>query len=180
VCAAFPQGLPAIFSVDNGNTNLGNFNPMSSEDPGDWDPSGPPDAFNSHVNRGVDNPMTPIDWVEMGALGWGTAPLPGAASSGALLASSYRPSSPSFIHQAASNTVAGIGNFLSPITAGNSFETMEALCKSASVSAASPANLLAGLPNTAVGVSSQTIAGWAHTDTPTDLAMLTTGWHSPG
>jgi hypothetical protein len=182
---SFSAGAAGYFSVDNGITNLGNFNPMSSGDPGDWDPSGSPDAFNTGLHPGVTNAVTPNDWREMAALGWGlkagTVPLPGAAGGRALLASSYSPSSPSFIYQAASNTVATIGNALSPTGPGNSFETLGALCKSTSMFAASPADQRAGLiPNTAVGVSSQAIAGWTHADTPTDLAMLTAGWHSPG
>ena len=68
------------FSIDNGATNLGSWNNVSSKgDLADWYPEGPGpdgnDAYNDYSNPGVINGVSPNDITLMAALGW-TATVP--------------------------------------------------------------------------------------------------------
>jgi VCBS repeat-containing protein len=61
------------FSVDNGTTNLGNFNTYSGGDFGDWAASVGNDAFLAFASSGVLMPVTTNDVTEMATLGWKVA-----------------------------------------------------------------------------------------------------------
>jgi hypothetical protein len=65
------SGQPAYFSIDDGVTNLGNFDTTSDE--ADWASGNPPDSFNAYSAPGVVNPVTAIDISEMSVLGFGVA-----------------------------------------------------------------------------------------------------------
>jgi len=62
------------FSVDNGTTNLDNFNTNSGGDFGDWAASAGHDAALAFSNSGVVNVFTPTDIRVMDVLGWNTSP----------------------------------------------------------------------------------------------------------
>ena len=69
----------AYFSINNGNTNLGNWNnDPNNGDLADWYPAGPApggnDAFNDFSNPGVINEFSQNDITLMEALGWAAAP----------------------------------------------------------------------------------------------------------
>ena len=61
---------PAYFSVNNGTTNLDNFNTNTLGDPGDWAPSAGNDAFDAFANPGVTNSFSTTDMLVMDALGY--------------------------------------------------------------------------------------------------------------
>jgi hypothetical protein len=85
-------GLPAYFSIDGGNTNLGNFNTNSFGDVGDWAASVANDAFLAFSNPGVANAFSATDIKVLDAIGWQigiasvtqvqTSPLSGSPSVG--------------------------------------------------------------------------------------------------
>jgi hypothetical protein len=68
-------GKAAYFSLDGGNTNLNNFNTLSSGDAGDWASGGGNDAYNASVTSGVMEPVTASDLRVLDVIGWdrGTA-----------------------------------------------------------------------------------------------------------
>lgn len=61
---------PGYFSVDNGATNVVEFNATSSGDHGDWATTGAPDAFDSTPPSGVDLPFSYADYLAMEAAGY--------------------------------------------------------------------------------------------------------------
>ncbi|HLH98031.1 MAG TPA: NF038122 family metalloprotease [Xanthobacteraceae bacterium] len=66
-------GAAAYFSIDNGNTNLDNWNNYqtgNTGDLGDWAPSASNDAVDDNSNPGVINQFTASDVTLMKALGW--------------------------------------------------------------------------------------------------------------
>jgi hypothetical protein len=70
-------GAPSYFSINNGATDLNNWNNFQtgdSGDLGDWAPSAGNDAFNDATNPGVVNSISQADLTLMNALGWRTSP----------------------------------------------------------------------------------------------------------
>jgi hypothetical protein len=66
---------PGYFSVDNGVTNINSFNTVPGGDAGDW--AGTTlDAFNAVGTKGVLEPISVGDLMEMNALGWVVAAPP--------------------------------------------------------------------------------------------------------
>ncbi len=79
-------GSTAYFSINDGNTNLGNWNNNPNNgDLADWYPEGPApggdDAFNDYSNSGVVNIVSTDDIILMAALGWTTGVLVTSANS---------------------------------------------------------------------------------------------------
>jgi hypothetical protein len=58
------------FSIDNGTTNLGDFNTNSGGDFGDWSSAVGNDAQRAFSNSGVINPITSRDYTALDILGW--------------------------------------------------------------------------------------------------------------
>src|SRR5262249_11331163 len=58
------------FSIDNGQTNLGNFNQQSVGDAGDWDLTGAPDGFNAFYTFAEYKDISQKDLREMDVLGY--------------------------------------------------------------------------------------------------------------
>lgn len=69
----FGSGTPHYFSINNGTTNLRDWNQNTSGDPGDWNGAGGAqgDAFNAFTGSGIIAPMDEIDFVNMDVLGYG-------------------------------------------------------------------------------------------------------------
>ena len=65
-------GSPAYFSVNNGTTNLDNWNTQSSGDIGDWASSAGADAFLAFSPPGQINGLSSADLTLLGSLGWTT------------------------------------------------------------------------------------------------------------
>jgi hypothetical protein len=66
---------PQAFSVDNGSTNLHNFNTSSfGGDRGDWASSSTHDAFDAFATSGVLEPISSSDLTALDAIGWNTVP----------------------------------------------------------------------------------------------------------
>ena len=63
---------PGYFSIDNGATNLANFNTDPDGDFGDW-ASGIHDSFLAFGSTGVVNPVSAFDLREMDVIGWDRA-----------------------------------------------------------------------------------------------------------
>jgi hypothetical protein len=59
-----------FFSIDGGNTNLADFNTLSTGDAGDWGGSTTNDSFLAFSNPGVYNDITPADLTVMDVLGF--------------------------------------------------------------------------------------------------------------
>ncbi len=84
------SGGTAYFSYDNGNTNLGKWNPNPTEgglphDLGDWSQGPAPggnDAFNDNSSPGVVNAFSTSDVTLMKLLGWDTTATPNEIGSG--------------------------------------------------------------------------------------------------
>ncbi len=80
-------GQPSYFSMDGGNTNLGNFDTQS--DYGDWAAGTPPDSFDADLPPGTDAPVSQNDISLMNALGFQTTNpnyLANAENAGAFMA----------------------------------------------------------------------------------------------
>src|ERR1700738_1469709 len=70
----FTTGAASYFSINNGATNLDNWNNFQTGNGGDladWAPSAGNDAFNNNSYPGVINALTSTDITLMNALGWG-------------------------------------------------------------------------------------------------------------
>ena len=67
----FATGTFAYFSINNGNTNLHNYN-TGSGDPQDWD-SSVNDSFNASTPTGQENDLTPSDMIAMDVIGYDVA-----------------------------------------------------------------------------------------------------------
>jgi hypothetical protein len=67
---SFTGTQPGYFSVNNGTTNLDNFNTNSNGDFGDWAASAGNDAALAFSNSGVVNAFSPTDIKLMDVLGW--------------------------------------------------------------------------------------------------------------
>jgi hypothetical protein len=65
----FAGTTPGYFSVNNGTTNLANFNTNANGDFGDW-ASGINDSFLAFSNSGVVNSVSAFDLREMDVIGW--------------------------------------------------------------------------------------------------------------
>lgn len=63
---------PHYFSINNGTTNLRDWNTNGSGDPGDWAGAGGGlgDAFNAFTSSGLVQPMDEIDFVNIDILGY--------------------------------------------------------------------------------------------------------------
>lgn len=93
----FSASTPGYFSVDSGQTNLGDFNIVSGGDAGDWSSTMGYNSFDAFSSSGVVNPVTTNDLREMDAMGWNrpgivsaspvTSALNAAQGSGGLAAS---------------------------------------------------------------------------------------------
>jgi len=71
--------VAGYFSVDNGTTNLHNFNVSPGGDAGDWASSSTPDAFDAFGTPGLVEPISSSDLTALDAIGWNiasTAPPP--------------------------------------------------------------------------------------------------------
>src|ERR1019366_193536 len=66
----FSGTTPGYFSVDNGQTNLNNFNTNPGGDFGDWAGSAGNDSALAYSSGGVLNSFTPTDLTVMNVLGW--------------------------------------------------------------------------------------------------------------
>jgi hypothetical protein len=75
------NGGGVYFSMDNGATDLKNFNNQSAfgGDASDW-ASGSNDAYNAFSNSGVVNDITAVDQTAMSALGYSAVPEPASAA----------------------------------------------------------------------------------------------------
>ncbi len=86
----FTQSTPGYFSVDGGNTNLGNFNTIAGGDPGDWASSVTDNSFDAYATPGVIEAVTGNDLTVMDAIGWNltgsSTPPPGTPPSGITVA----------------------------------------------------------------------------------------------
>lgn len=69
----FSASAPGYFSVNGGNTNLGDFNTSAGGDAGDWASSMGYNAFDAFSSSGVVNPATTNDLREIDAQGWNRA-----------------------------------------------------------------------------------------------------------
>jgi Ca2+-binding RTX toxin-like protein len=67
---SYVGNLAGYFSLNNGVTNLDNFNTSSGGDPGDWASSAGNDAFRAFSSAGVVNSISATDLRVMDALGW--------------------------------------------------------------------------------------------------------------
>ena len=65
---------PAYFSIDQGTTNLDNWNTTPGGDTGDWAASVGNNAFLAFSSPGTINSVTPTDLLLMNILGWNQAP----------------------------------------------------------------------------------------------------------
>ncbi len=75
----FTTGAASYFSINNGVTDLNNWNNFQTGndgDLGDWAPSAGNDAFDDNGNPGVINVISAADLTLMNALGWVTTPTP--------------------------------------------------------------------------------------------------------
>jgi hypothetical protein len=73
----FTTGAASYFSIDNGATNLDNWNNFQTGnmgDLGDWAPSAGNDAFDDVENPGVLDTLSATDLTLMNALGWTSSP----------------------------------------------------------------------------------------------------------
>jgi hypothetical protein len=68
------QTGPAYFSLNNGLTNLKSFNGTSGGDYGDWASSNQVDSFDAYGQKGVLQPISPVDLQLMELLGFDLAP----------------------------------------------------------------------------------------------------------
>jgi hypothetical protein len=68
-------GTPAYFSIDNGITNLDNWNTNVGGDLGDWAASAGPDAFLAFSPSGHIENISTADLTLMNAIGWNTSNL---------------------------------------------------------------------------------------------------------
>jgi hypothetical protein len=66
----FSQSTPGYFSVNGGQTNLGNFNTIAGGDAGDWDSSVTNNSFDAYATPGVIEVVASNDLTEMDAIGW--------------------------------------------------------------------------------------------------------------
>jgi hypothetical protein len=66
--------MPGYFSIDNGVTDLADFNSTPPGDPSDWAASVLDNAFDSYATSGVNLQITPADFTEMDVLGWDLNP----------------------------------------------------------------------------------------------------------
>lgn len=66
--------VAGYFSVDNGTTDLHDFNTVSSGDRGDWATSATPDAFDAFGTPGAVEPILASDLTALDAIGWNMAP----------------------------------------------------------------------------------------------------------
>ena len=73
----FTNGNGIYFSINNGTTNLKNFNfpNGNGSDPQDW-ASGTNDSFNAFTGSGVQNDLTPVDITTMDVIGYDLIPEP--------------------------------------------------------------------------------------------------------
>ena len=62
--------VAGYFSVDNGATDLHNFNVSPGGDSGDWASSSTPDAFDAFGTPGVIEPISAADLTALDAIGW--------------------------------------------------------------------------------------------------------------
>src|SRR5271166_1255246 len=69
----FSQSTPGYFSIDGGNTNLGEFNTVSGGDAGDWASSVANDAFDAYATPGVVNSVSSADLTALDVIGWDPA-----------------------------------------------------------------------------------------------------------
>ena len=67
-------GAPAYFSIDQGTTDLDNWNTNPAGDTGDWAASAGNDAFLAFSSPGKINSVTATDLLLMNVLGWDQAP----------------------------------------------------------------------------------------------------------
>ena len=73
----FTTGAASYFSIDNGASDLDNWNNFqtgNSGDLGDWAPSAGNDAYDDVENQGAFDTLSPADVTLMNALGWTGAP----------------------------------------------------------------------------------------------------------
>ena len=66
----FIASVPGYFSIDNGVTNLADFNSISPGTPSDWASSVANNAFDAYATPGVILQVTQADITEMDVLGW--------------------------------------------------------------------------------------------------------------
>jgi hypothetical protein len=69
----FSATTAGYFSVNGGATNLGEFNPQTNGDSGDWAVSQPNDPFDAFGTTGAAEPATSDDLAVMDAIGWNPA-----------------------------------------------------------------------------------------------------------
>ena len=67
---SFVGTAQGYFSLDNGTTNLNDFNNDPDDDFGDWAQSAGDDSFLAFSGTGVVNAVTPTDLRVMDVLGW--------------------------------------------------------------------------------------------------------------
>src|SRR5207253_7128986 len=72
----FVGTTPGYFSLNNGTTNLDNFNTNPGGDFGDWAASAGPDAALAFVPSGVVEPFTSTDIRVMDVIGWDVVAAP--------------------------------------------------------------------------------------------------------
>jgi Ca2+-binding RTX toxin-like protein len=65
--------LAGYFSVDNGTTDLHDFNTIVGGDAGDWATSTSPDAFDAYGSPGKVEPISASDLMVLDAIGWNVA-----------------------------------------------------------------------------------------------------------
>jgi len=82
----FLASTPGYLSIDNGATNLGNFNTVSGGDAGDWGATMGNDAFNAFSNSGVVNAISASDLTALDVMGWARDGVAAAPVTGALAA----------------------------------------------------------------------------------------------
>jgi len=66
--------VAGYFSVDNGTTDLHDFNVSLGGDRGDWATSATPDAFDAYGTPGAVEPISAADLTALDAIGWNMAP----------------------------------------------------------------------------------------------------------
>jgi hypothetical protein len=76
----FSGGAAGYFSVDNGVTNLENFNTNPAGDSGDWSSAKGVDAFNAFATAGAPLPISSADLTALDAIGWNVAGSSAAAT----------------------------------------------------------------------------------------------------
>ena len=165
------SGSPSYFSVNNGTTDLDNWNNFTTGntgDLGDWAPSAGYDAYDDNSHSGVINTLSATDLTLMDALGWTPAVAPTLGSPATL-----------WLSQSANNLVLQVLGASNPTLAQNWFSSERSLTLSdgSTISASALADIegaTAGYQNQNPSFNPQTAS--AMPNNATLIAELNADW----